>query len=173
LTWLVLTLEFLIPLLILLPGKKGRLRITAFILIILLHAGIASTLYVGLFPLIGIVTALALIRFSPLHQRAAVTDDRPVLIATNTFVISIISVCMIINFSGLPAFSYELHSVIRAPAYTLRLDQYWGMFSPSVLRKDGWFVYQGVDSLNRTWDLRTGRQGTDFSKPAHIVSMYS
>ena len=80
---------------------------------------------------------------------------------------------MVINFSGIPAFRYELHSAIRAPAYSLRLDQYWGMFSPTVLRKDGWFVYQGVDSLGRTWDLRTGRKGTDFSKPAHIVSMYS
>ena len=58
-------------------------------------------------------------------------------------------------------------------ANLLRLDQYWGMFSPTVLKRDGWFVYQGVDSTNKQWDLRLNKAEVDYNKPPHIVSMYS
>jgi hypothetical protein len=54
----------------------------------------------------------------------------------------------------------------------LRLNQYWGVFSPTVMKRDGWFVYYGIDSLGRQWDLRRNEDYVDFSKPAHIVNMY-
>lgn len=174
LTWLVLAVEFLIPLLILIPSRSGKPRVAAFVLIALLHAGIASTLYVGLFPLIGMVTAVGLLRTRRAAAAEAATPPAKALSAAlNSVVLLLAAICLVINLQGLPWFGYELHSAMRFPAYALRLDQYWGMFSPSVLRKDGWFVYQGVDSLGREWDLRTGKQGTDFSKPPHIVSMYA
>ena len=46
------------------------------------------------------------------------------------------------------------------------------MFSPSVLKNDGWFVYDGRDSFGRQHDLRVDSDYVDFKKPKHVVSMY-
>ncbi len=46
------------------------------------------------------------------------------------------------------------------------------MFSPSVLKTDGWYVFHGMDSIGRQWDLRLNQDHVDYKKPRHIVSHY-
>jgi hypothetical protein len=46
------------------------------------------------------------------------------------------------------------------------------MFSPHIIKKDGWFVYHGMDSIGRQWDLRLNQDYVDYKKPEHVVSMY-
>ncbi len=46
------------------------------------------------------------------------------------------------------------------------------MFSPSVLKKDGWFVYYGIDSIGRQWDLYKNQDYVDFTKPTNVVGTY-
>src|SRR5262249_55232020 len=60
-TLLVIGIEYLVMPLILIPSRKGGLRLVAFVLLLFLHLGIGLTLYVGLFFLIGIVSAIGLL----------------------------------------------------------------------------------------------------------------
>lgn len=185
LTRCVLIIEFLVPLFILWPQKKGYLRFIAFLLLIVLQAGIGATLYVGLFFIIGSVSALGLLPSSIMDkvdtllrrkptEILTVPENRPVLkYITNLFLALVIVICGFINLSSAPWFEYELKEETLVPANALRLDQYWGMFSPYVMRKDGWFVYYGIDSIGRQWDLRLNQDYVDFKKPEHVVSMYT
>lgn len=183
LTWLVLGIEFLIPLLILWPQRKGHLRGLALVLILFIHIGFGSTLYVGLFFVIGIATAIGLAPASWMNRLEQqlklkpVATDVPPAAAVTTYGragLSLMIICgsLLVNLASLPWFNYQPNTPALVTINALRLDQYWGMFSPHVMRKDGWFVYYGIDSIGRQWDLRLNQDYVDFSKPAHVVSMY-
>ena len=184
LTWFVFYIEVAIPILILWPSKKGNLRLIAFILLLLLHIGIGLTLYVGLFFIINIVTAIGLLPRSVIDKLEAklklTKNNIPVTLKkistinyfTNTICMIVIVISIIINLSAVNWFGYELRKEIWYPVNALRLDQYWGMFSPSILKKDGWFVYHGMDSIGRQWDLYRNNEYVDYKKPEHIVKMY-
>lgn len=183
-TWIALTIEFLIPVLLLWPSKKGTLRGLSFFLLVFLHVGIGLTLYVGLFFIIGMVSALGLLparSMDWLEQRTGLakkTIPDQAVASTYKFIVNSLSalliiVCLILNFSSATWFGYQLKPQILKPVNVLRLDQFWGMFSPTVLKKDGWFVYYGVDSIGRQWDLRRNEDYVDFEKPEHVVSMYN
>lgn len=203
LTWFVFYAELIIPFLILVPAKKGYMRIIAFCLILILHIGIGLTLYVGLFYVINIAVAIALVpkfvldklqtkfksyykivfpKTIPLERGQGEVIKNKLFyngflykskrIVTSYFATLIICLCLILNLSSMKWFSYELRSEFYYPINILRLNQYWGMFSPSVLKKDGWFVYYGIDSVGRQWDLYQNEDYVNFEKPKHIVSMY-
>jgi hypothetical protein len=191
-TYFVYYAEMAIPVLVLWPSRKGYLRLLAFILIFLLHTGIGLTLYVGLFFIINIITAVGLIpafvmdkleakinflkntgRSSVLGGRkAGRTNSKKLFWFAPVVCISVIVLSLVINLSSLKSFTYNLRSEALLPVNVFRFDQHWGMFSPSVLKRDGWFVYHGIDSLGRQWDLRLNQDYVDYKKPARIVSMY-
>lgn len=184
LTHLVYYAEFLIPIFILLPSRSGRSRLLAFALIFMLHLGFGLTLYVGLFYIIGIVSAIGLLPgfiFDKLGLKPGNKVKRPAEgIRIKTWFVNslnflsafVICLCLIINLSTIGWFSYRLRDELTVASNALRFNQYWGMFSPSVLKEDGWFVYHGMDSIGRQWDLRRNEDYVDYSKPEHIVSMY-
>ncbi|MDO9001267.1 MAG: hypothetical protein Q7W45_15995 [Bacteroidota bacterium] len=184
LTWFVFYIELAIPILILWPSKKGNLRLMAFILILLLHIGIGYTMYVGLFFIINIVTGIGLLPKNVMDKfetKLKLQSDKVIRHVKNTSIVkySINTICLlvigisfIINLSAVNWFNYELRKEVWYPVNVLRLDQYWGMFSPSILKKDGWFVYHGMDSIGRQWDLYRDNEYVDYKKPEHIVSMY-
>ncbi len=188
LTWFVYFAELVIPFLILFPSKKGYFRFIALLLLITLHTGIGLTLYVGLFYIINIISSIALIPsfvFDKLQNKISFLKIKTInlfkkpnkfyklkQISTNYFLVLIITFCLIFNLSSVKWFSYELRKEFYYPINALRLNQYWGMFSPSVLKTDGWFVYYGIDSLGRQWDLYKNQDYVDFTKPKNIVGMY-
>ncbi len=183
-TWFVFYAELAIPLLILWPSKKGNLRFIAFILILLLHIGIGLTLYVGLFFIINIVTGIGLLPKNILDKLEtkfkikkeaiilSIKKPSPVKYLSNSICVSVIIISIIINLSAVNWFGYELRKEVWYPVNAFRLDQYWGMFSPSILKKDGWFVYHGMDSIGRQHDLYRDDDYVDYKKPDHIVKMY-
>jgi hypothetical protein len=79
---------------------------------------------------------------------------------------------MTVNLSTVKWFNYTFKNEMWIPVNMFRFDQYWGMFSPSILKKDGWFVYHGMDSIGRQWDLYRDNEYVDYKKPNHIVKMY-
>lgn len=183
LTWLVYYTELAIGLLIICPSKKGNLRYIAFVLIVLLQVGIGLTVYVGLFFIISMISALALLPKSVmdrvdtlLKQKRKVRQYRKPYIGLNYVrnVVCLLAIvfCMIINFSSLNWFTYQLRTELITATNLVRFNQYWGMFSPGILKKDGWFVYYGTDTAGRQWDLRKNSDYVDFEKPAHIVSLH-
>lgn len=186
LTVFVYSLEWLIPFLILWPQKKNKLRLIAFIAIALLHLGIGINLYVGLFFLIGMASALALLPASffdfiekkiKLISVSAPKNRNPILYPNlrklrSTFIFIIMSLCLLVNLGTLPYNPYQLRSELFYPVNVLRLNQNWSMFAPGVLRHDGWLVYHGMDSIGRQWDLRLDQAYVDYKKPLHVVDMY-
>jgi len=184
LTWFVFYIELAIPLLILWPSKKGNLRLLAFILILLLHTGIGLTLYVGLFFVINMASGIGLMPKKTmdlietklkLKKRTIILTLKkagPLKYLSNSICILVIILSIIINLSTVNWFGYELRKEIWYPVNAFRLDQYWGMFSPSILKKDGWFVYHGMDSIGRQWDLYRNNEYVDYKKLEHVVQMY-
>lgn len=182
LTQLVFYAELILPFLILFPSKKGTPRLIAFILILILQTGIGLTLYVGLFFIISMVAALGLLpafamdRLAgrlPVSLKKTVTPSRlRFQTLRNTLCVMAMILCLTFNLSAVSWFNYELRDELKYIANGLRLNQYWGMFSPGVLRRDGWFVYQGIDKGGNAWDLRTNSDIVDFNKPEHIVQLY-
>jgi len=181
--------ELIIPFFILFPAKKGYLRLIAFLLIIILHSGIGLTLYVGLFFIINIVCAIALLpgfvidklekRFSFLNSavQGRVRSVNPGLKRkikwlVNPVCILVIFLSLIINLSAVKWFRYQLRDEMIIPINALRFDQYWGMFSPSVLKRDGWYVYYALDSIGKPWDLVNNTGKINYDKPESVIKMH-
>ena len=185
LTRLVYGAECLIPVLILWPTHKKTTYTLAFLLILLLHLGIALTLYVGLFFIISIVTAIGFLPprvFDRLEHSIPWLRPRLLLESSDHGIIRILSLLagslafffsLMNNLKGLPYFPYELNPVFARMANASGLEQYWGMFSPDILKKDAWPVLYGIDNQHRQWDLRTNRDYVDFKKPKRILDLYS
>lgn len=184
LTWLVFYVELVIPMLILYPAKKGYLRGIAFVLIVTLHIGIGLTLYVGLFYIISIVSAIGLLpsgvmnrvenicRLKKIEKNVKIKTPNDFPFIKTTVCAIVVILCLVLNLSSVSWFSYQLRQEILIPINTLRLNQYWGMFSPGVIKKDGWFVYYGIDSIGRQWDLRLNQDYVDFTKPKYVVRTF-
>ena len=184
LTHLVFYIELVLVILLVYPLKNGASRFIAFCLLVIMHIGIGSTLYVGLFYLISTVSAIALLPafvMDRLEKILKIKKNKRVLLEAKPksikwlnagACISIIFLCLMVNLGTVSWFPYEMRNGVNTTTNVLRLNQYWGMFSPTVLKKDGWYVYYGRDSIGRQWDLWRNEDYVDFSKPKRIVTMY-
>ena len=179
-TILSLVLELAIPILILWPSKSGKLRLYAFFCLLALHLAIGLTLYVGLFYLINICSALALLPSSVMDNlsariKPALLMEEPAIsfsALTNSVGIILIFLCSFVNLSTIKSFDYEPGPPLAQIINAARLDQNWAMFSPGVLRKDGWLVLFGRDELGRQMDLRTHEDYVKFTEPESVSGMY-
>lgn len=188
LTHLVYWVEVIAPLLLVLPIRNKWCRLSGIIAIALLHLGIVCCLYVGLFYIIGLVALIGLLP-SPVMDAferrffkttTAVIEEqqaKPSPLALfmrlniNLYCIVLTLYCLVLNLSQVSWFKYELRYSLLNVSHLLRLEQSWGMFSPAVLKDDGWYVYDGYTAGGRHVDLRNG-DPVSFSKPANLVSTY-
>ncbi len=182
LTHLVYIIEIIIPVAILFPDKKGISRFIAFLLLVILHIGIGLTMYVGLFFLISMATAIGLIPgkyFNKLkilnlkNENKAVVKIKYKFNVVKRFGIGIvISLCLILNLSYMQWFPYELNNEVKLVINTLRLNQYWGMFSPHILKEESWYVHEGFTEEGKHWDLYYNQGIIVIDKPEHLVKHY-
>ncbi len=182
LTKAVYTVEVIIPILLLFPTRNKWVKLAAFVLITCLHIGIGSTLYVGLFWIINITTALAILppafldQFKFLCISNAQKVQRQIFSATkhvvNIFSAVIIALCLIMNLSYMPWFGYELDKPIKVVINVLRLNQFWGMFSPHIMKEDGWLLHEGYTSEGKLWDLYYDLPYIYSEKPEHLVKNF-
>lgn len=190
LTVFVYLIELLLPILILSPSRKGHLRLIAFVLLLLLHLGIGTTLYVGLFFLINIVTAIGLIpsfamdaiekkikmlkgKRRSLLPRYRTPFQRNIFRPAARYIcLFFILLSLFVNLSTLTWFRYELADAMNIPVNTFRFNQNWGMFSPNIIKREGWFVHYGMDSIGRQWDMIRNEDYVNFEKPKSILKMH-
>ncbi len=189
LTHFVFILEIVAPLLIFIPNRTGRFRSMAAALIILLHIGICLNLYVGFFYIIGITSAFGLLaskQMDWIEKRILKVKTVAVngffhhdllygklLSYFNTLLLTfVISVTLLSNLSYIRNFPFLMSDKIAIVGNFLRLEQFWGMFSPNILKDDGWFVYKGLKTDGDTWDLYYNRSGINKNKPNRVVDMY-
>ncbi len=196
LTPIVYYIELFAPLLILLPLLFPKIRFAGIILIMLLHIGIATTLYVGLFYIIGIVSLIGVLPAFAMdwfdakflkRTMPSVTIDNDIesqnpskfnfmydilFSLKNGLIIFIIGYCLLLNLSKLNKFPYTLSDTIGKVGAMLRLEQSWGMFSPSVLKADGFFVYGGFTNQKKLLDVKHNKDSLSFAKPDNGVSEF-
>jgi hypothetical protein len=179
--------ELLVPVLLILPFKNQKLRALCVFSIITLHLGISVTLYVGLFFTIGITSTLGL-----LPSRVMDWIDKRIIRTKNTFsavfyksrsapflkriqtgfLVLITVFCLAYNIGFIQSFRYALDDRSVYVTNLLKLEQYWGMFSPNVYKTDGWYIYRGIKSNDSIWDIYNNKPGLDYTKPKDIDKMY-
>lgn len=170
-------LELLIPFALFIPWKVSWWRFVFIILIFGFHLCIASTLFVGLFPmiattaLIGLVPSIfweKLLLYQVLERAKSRTsqlamilrsklfkspDVRPMPLAlwlqrlTTYFLAIIIAFSLYLNYYGVGSYQIDLLEKFRPVVQFLRIDQRWGMFAPIVFREDGWFIFEGTTAV--------------------------
>lgn len=202
LTFLAYYFELLIPVLFFIPYKHSWFRFIAVLTIITFHFINACTLFIGLFPYIGMVTVVGIIpsfvmdRFerSTLRFRNDIRDSFTGLAVFLTRIIkwrfpvynlspvrekirtaTLIFLIFFVfdwNFSNLTFVNSKLSDNLRFIGYGLRLDQSWGMFAPGVFKADGWYVLEGVTEDNKHFDLLNPDKKLNFNKPESVVSMF-
>ncbi|MDF2455050.1 MAG: hypothetical protein K0R51_1043 [Cytophagaceae bacterium] len=169
LTRIAFYFELLIPVLFFVPFAHSVFRLVAVALIVIFHAFNSITLFIGLFPLIGIVTALGILPTFVMDRgdlwfmkgrSLLIIIVSAIALRIQNFIAwkpSIVvpswlrnaQTAMLIfltvfvfdwNFSNLSFIHSKLSDQLRFIGYSLRLDQSWGMFAPGVFKDDGWYI---------------------------------
>lgn len=141
-------LEVFIPLLLIFP-LTINIRKMAVVSILLLHIFILLHLKVGIFPFVGITTALMLLppkRNLPSENYSLKKHDMILSIILFTLVLRYN--CATLNH---PFFSMTLYEDRFINA--VGLAQRWNMFSPGVKRYDGWLILRGIKANHQEWDI--------------------
>jgi hypothetical protein len=191
LTHVVYYVELLAPLLFMMPFMPVKIRFAGVAAIILLHIGISLTIYVGLFYIIGISSLLGLLpkkQMDWLDRRLlrnstemvpVTASEQPngfvyetALTIKNCFLGFIIAYCLILNLGNVRKFPYTLDLYMLKFGSMLRLEQSWGMFSPSILKDDGFFVFSGYTTTGKFIDIKHNLDSVSYAKPAHVVQEY-
>jgi hypothetical protein len=190
LTFVVFYIELLAPVLLILPFVPKIIRSIGLVAYACLFIGIGSTLYVGLFYIIGLVALIGLLPSSAMdwferqfYKNATVFDDsvnnleRPPIVRIgntilNYFLVAVIFFCLMMNLGSVKKFPYVLDPGVVAYGKVLRLEQNWGMFSPHILKDDGWFVYSGLNKHHQYIDIKHNLSPVSFQKPEKGVTEF-
>ncbi|MBK7666586.1 MAG: hypothetical protein IPJ32_04120, partial [Sphingobacteriaceae bacterium] len=76
------------------------------------------------------------------------------------------------NLGFIQSFRYALDDRAVYVTNALKLEQYWGMFSPGIYKTDGWYIYRGIKQNDSIWDIYNNKPGLDYTKPKDIDKMY-
>jgi len=191
LTKFTVFIEYLIPILFLIPWQKAFFRGIGLISIIALHIGIELVLQVGLFSYISIAASLCLIPssfFDDMPKLIKVLKKRAYEFFENLKYIlpykppkryvpehpviayAVVGLVLIGSLWNVSQLNSNLHSTQRmiAPVVNgLGLNQHWGMFAPSVFKDDGWFVHEGI-SNGKKIDIKKDGAPVDYEKPKQV-----
>ncbi|MES2762254.1 MAG: hypothetical protein V4677_08605, partial [Bacteroidota bacterium] len=188
LTHVVYYTEFIAPLLILMPFVPTKVRSIGLIAAVGLFIGIASTLYIGLFYIIGIASLIGLLpstfidRFEKRFYKNAPTLEQncieesnhtiffsSLLTLKNYFIIVVAVFCLMMNLGSIRKFPYALDPAIVQYGKMIRLEQNWGMFAPYILKDDGWFVYSALNHQRKYIDIKNYTDFVSYHKPKYGV----
>lgn len=179
--------EILLPFLLFIPVKNSLFRMIFIIIITSFHLGISLTLYVGLFYLISISSLTGLLspkfmdwfdaKFNfnkkpnehlvapPLQ---AVRENYYLNVVLSCFTFFCAALCLIWNFATVENSGLGVAPNFNTVGYVIRLNQNWGMFAPTVLKDDGWYILEGF-SAGRTIDINREGKAADYSKPKNFM----
>lgn len=187
LTFIVLGIELLVPILLLIPYKIQTLRVLFLICIWSLHLGIALTLQVGYFFLISIVITFALLpgqwlddmqckfkKILPLFTLSL--KPKHIIELPKHWRIGLaafgIMISLAWNIGNLIPYSPRVWSVLHPFGIPIGLNQNWGMFAPTVFKNDGWYIYRGYQDSTKVIDLLRPADTLSYEKPRYPVYQY-
>lgn len=175
-------LELLGPLLLFIPWQTARLRMIAFISFILLHAGIAVTMTVGLFSYAAFAMWMALLpgefweRWSAfrlptasINEQIAPSSAWSKLGRFTASSAALLAIALAVYYNVANEISPRpvnaVDRAIRTAAHLTTLRQAWGVFGRPP-RKDSWFVYQARLQNGELVDLLSGGDDVLDNRPA-------
>jgi len=194
--------ELFVPLLFFVPIKHHWFRFTAVLLIVLFHGVNSLTLFIGMFPLIGMATATGLLPTfflnwcdrrtlkikhmvresflgisrvleSVIQWKEPVFRQHVLIYNIKTAFLIFLTVFVFDwNFSNLSFINTKLSDRLRFIGYCLRLDQNWGMFAPGVFKDDGWFVMEGFTEKNKSLNIWDAEKKLCYTKPINVVKTF-
>jgi hypothetical protein len=186
LTHVVYYTELFAPLLILLPFVPINIRVAGILAAFALFVGIAGTLYIGLFYIIGIVSLVGLLpsgfmdwfdkkKYPFISQSLQIGElsnsalYKACATLKNYFIVVVTLFCLMMNLGSIRKFPYTLDPAVVEYGKILRLEQNWGMFAPYILKDDGWFVYSARNSKLKYIDIKNDREFVSYKKPQYGV----
>lgn len=193
LTFSTVALEFIAPILFIIPYKNPFFRIVGIFLLLSLHIGIDLTLHVGIF---SFICMAALIGLFPTKYIQLVEKKTTVFFyksnsqfqkqieyseyLKSTFV-SVIGTMLLVytliwNINTLPTVPELIPEKAKTPAYFFRINQKWTMFAPQVLKNDGWYIFEALLDNGKKVELfhQTEITDTDYAnnKPDYLFQHY-
>lgn len=189
LTHLVWYIELLAPLLILTPFVSSKIRLIGIVSIVVLFIGIASTLFVGLFYIIGIVSLIGMlpgnvidgfekrfyknrVEYNGQDLSQSLNGKTIINYMKTVFLGVVIIYCLLLNLSNVKKFPFELEEDVLKFGSVFRLEQSWGMFAPGILKEDGYYVYAGKTANNKWIDIKHNQDSVSFLKPKSVIGEY-
>lgn len=190
LTHVVWYIELIAPVLILIPFVSSKIRVIGIVGIVLLFIGIASTLFIGLFYIIGIVSLIGMLPgkiiddfekrfyknkvqlvFDSKYQNGERKQIAKKLIVSN-FLLLVIIYSLILNLSNVKKFPFTLEDKVLIAGSIFRLEQSWGMFAPGILKADGYYVYAGKTDQEKWIDIKHEGIALSYLKPKSVIAEY-
>jgi hypothetical protein len=200
LTFFVFYLELFAPFLFFIPVYNSFFRSFAIILLTILHVGIACTLFVGLFFIIGIVTLIGLfppawtslidkkimlLKTKMSFHRKIITALRHVIPhrepaktgrSLRSFTTALLSGAIIYtlvwNWQTTSYSNFKITGQPKEIGQLLGINQSWGMFSPNVFKDDGWYIFEAKTKRNAWIDIGKEGKPIQYIKPVSIVSFF-
>jgi hypothetical protein len=194
LTLSVYYLELIVPFLLFSPAFTKPLRMFAIVSLTLLHLGIGSTLFVGLFFLIGLATLIGMLPerimdfihkdlqdlkkiFEPFTHRIHVPAPEIIRIKTKHVGEGILAMVLIYisvwNWQNTSYSNFKINTTSLAHTADLfGLNQNWGMFAPSVFKDDGWVILEGTTQDGKLIDLNREGALVTYKKPKNGVALF-
>ncbi len=190
LTHLVFGIELIAPLLLIMPFVSRKVRILGIVMYVMLFIGISVSMYVGLFYIIGIVSIVGLLPSKAIdyferhfykNRTLFIREVHPVTnnfmesfnFMRSLFVVAIIVFCLLFNLTMVQKFPFAMEPEVSKYGSILRLEQNWGMFSPSVFKDDGYYVFSGYSvSQKKFIDVKHDIDSVSFEKPKYVVCEY-
>lgn len=188
-TLFVRWLEVLAPFLLFIPFQSKICRLIFIGLIAALHVGIACTLFVGLFWLVGIISLIGLLSASVMNKFDTIikrknnlyheaiqnffqklANDYYFKLLKNCFLFFCIALSLIWNIGTVNGSGLAVSDSFSGFGYALRLDQNWGMFAPTVFKDDGWFIFEGTKADSTKIDINVKGAHVTYAKPENILS---
>jgi hypothetical protein len=193
--------ELLVPVLFFIPWKHAWFRAAGVLLIFIFHFLNGMTLFIGLFPAIGIATSVGMLpgKFIDVLEQYAVsikTRARQSFLVyirfvskairwrmpyrlpkaarnvQTAFIIFLLVFVFDWNFSNLNFVSSKLSDNLRFIGYGLRLDQNWGMFAPGFYKDDGWYVFEAETESGTRFNLQDPGRSLSYVKPACVLDLF-
>jgi len=173
-----LALEFIGPLLLLIPIGNAKFRIMAIAGFIGLHLGLSACLNLGLFSWICICSWLALLPSCVWDRMQPKPQVAPRWIGTslsNALAAALLALVVVLNVARLHASPYAavMPQPFEALLRAIGLDQHWCMFSPSPPRFGGWLIIEGQLADGSTVDLWHPENGDLRAEPPLVSAEFA
>jgi hypothetical protein len=179
-TRIIYIAEFIVFPLFLLPIFRIQIKILLFCFLILFGLGTMSTMMIGIFPFCFIASSVLFIPSFVWDKVWHLQTNQTNLLEENVnenvlggiLIGFVFTLVVLWNVTTIPGTPMRFPEKLKSFMYALRLNQSWGMFSPTVFKDDGWIIYKAKLENNKLIDLNDKNYKLTYEKPNYVLDKY-